>query len=85
MVRYNEQNTILRRSIQNNIDIIGSSQTVRDVCLTLEREANKVGLKINESKTKYKYMIAAWRDRPVRNIGQSVEFGDKTFEVNKAE
>jgi hypothetical protein len=49
--------------------------------LPLEREANKVGLKINESKTKY--MIAAGNERTIRDIGQSVAFGDKTFEVVK--
>jgi hypothetical protein len=45
----------------------------------LEREANKVRLKINESKIKY--MIAAGNSRTVRDVGQSVAFGDKTFEV----
>ena len=47
----------------------------------LRREANKVGLKINENKTKY--MIAAGIDRMIRGVGQSVAFGDKTFEVVK--
>ena len=38
----------------DDIDIIGRSQVaVRDAYLVLEREANKVGLKINENKTKY--------------------------------
>jgi hypothetical protein len=48
----------------------------------LEREANKVGLKINESKTKY--MIAAGTDRLIRDVGHSVVLGDKTFDVVKA-
>jgi hypothetical protein len=47
----------------------------------LEREANKVGLKINESKTKY--MLAAGTDRLIRDVGHSVVLGDKTFEVVK--
>jgi hypothetical protein len=42
----------------------------------LEREVAKVGLKINEQKTKY--MIAARND-----VGQSVTIGDKHFEVVK--
>jgi hypothetical protein len=36
----------------------------------LEREAAKVGLKINEQKTKY--IIAARNDRTIRDVGQSV-------------
>ena len=66
----------------DDIDIIGRSQAaVRDAYLALEREANKVGLHINENKTKY--MIAAGTDRTIRDVGQSVAFGDKTFEVVK--
>jgi radical SAM superfamily enzyme len=49
--------------------------------LALERKANKVGLKTNENKTKY--MIVAGHERTIRDIGQSVAFGDKTFEVVK--
>jgi hypothetical protein len=40
-----------------------------------EREANKVGLKINESKRKY--IIAAGNERTIGEVGQSVAFGDK--------
>jgi hypothetical protein len=47
----------------------------------LEGEAAKVGLKINEEKTKY--MIAARNDRTIRDVGQSVAVGDKHFEVSK--
>jgi hypothetical protein len=47
----------------------------------LEREAAKVGLKINEQKTKY--MIAGRNDRTIRDVGQSVAIGDKQFEVIK--
>jgi hypothetical protein len=47
----------------------------------LEREAAKIGLKINEQKTKY--MIAAWNDRTIRDVGQSVAISDKLFEVVK--
>jgi hypothetical protein len=48
----------------------------------LEGEAAKVGLKINEQKTKY--MIAARNDNTtIRDVGQSVAIGDKHFEVVK--
>jgi Reverse transcriptase (RNA-dependent DNA polymerase) len=78
--------TIFNRQTQifayaDDIDIIGRSQAaVWDAYLALEREANKVGLKINESKTKY-IMIAAGTDRLIRDVGHSVVLGDKTFEV----
>jgi hypothetical protein len=45
----------------------------------LEREAAKVGLKINEPKTRN--MIAAWNKRTIRDLEQSVAIGDKHFEV----
>jgi hypothetical protein len=47
----------------------------------LEEEAAKVGLEINEQKTKY--MIAAWNDRTICNVRQSMAIGDKHFEVVK--
>jgi hypothetical protein len=47
----------------------------------LEGEAAKVGLEINEQKTKY--MITAWNDRTIRDVGQSVVIGDKHFEIVK--
>jgi hypothetical protein len=47
----------------------------------LEREPAKVGLKMNEQKTKY--MIAARNDRTFHDGGQSVAIGDKHFEVVK--
>jgi hypothetical protein len=47
----------------------------------LEEEAAKVGLKINEQKTKY--MIAARNDTTIRHVGPSVAIGDKHFEVVK--
>jgi hypothetical protein len=45
---------------------------------TLEAETSKVRLKINEQKTKY--MIAA-RNRTILAVGQTVAFGDRSFEV----
>jgi Reverse transcriptase (RNA-dependent DNA polymerase) len=77
---FNKQTQIL--GYVDEIDIIGRSQAaVREAFLALQREANKVGLKINESKTKI--MIAAGNERTIRDVGQSVAFGDKTFEVVK--
>jgi hypothetical protein len=66
----------------DDIDIVGRSEwAVRNAYLVLEGEAAKVGLKINEQKTKY--MIAARNDRMIRDWGQSVAIGDKHFEVVK--
>jgi hypothetical protein len=66
----------------DGIDIVGRSQSaVRDSYLALEREAAKVGSKINEQKIKY--MVAARNDRTIRDVEQSVAFGDKLFEVVK--
>jgi Reverse transcriptase (RNA-dependent DNA polymerase) len=51
----------------DDIDTIGRNQAaVREAYLALEIKANKVGLKINESKIKY--IIAARSDRMIRNI-----------------
>jgi hypothetical protein len=47
----------------------------------LEGEAAKVGLKINEQKTKY--MIAVRNDTTIRDVGLSLAIGDKHFEVVK--
>jgi hypothetical protein len=58
-----------------------SQSAVRDAYLALEIEAAKVGLKINEQKTKY--MIAARNDRAIGDVGQSVAIGDKHFQVVK--
>jgi Reverse transcriptase (RNA-dependent DNA polymerase) len=56
---FNRQTQIL--AYADDIDIIGRNQAaVRDAYLAFEREANKIGLKINESKTKS--MIAAGTD-----------------------
>jgi hypothetical protein len=47
----------------------------------LEGEAAKVGLKINEQKTKY--MIAAQNEGTIHDVGQSLAIGDKHFVVVK--
>jgi hypothetical protein len=66
----------------DDIDIVGTNQSaVQNAYLALEREAAKVGLDINEQKTKY--MIAARNDRTIRDLGQIVAIGDKHFEAFK--
>jgi hypothetical protein len=77
---YNKETQLL--AYADDTDIVGRRQSaVRDAYLALERESAKVGLKINEQKTKY--MIAARNDRTIRDVGQSVVIGDKYFEVVK--
>jgi hypothetical protein len=50
---YNKETQLL--AYADDIDIVGrSQQAVRDAYLALEIETAKVGLKINEEKTKYK-------------------------------
>jgi hypothetical protein len=63
---YNKETQLL--AYADDIDIVGRSQSaVRNAYLALEEEAAKVGLKINEQKTKY--MIAARYDRTIRDVG----------------
>jgi hypothetical protein len=77
---YNKETQLL--AYVDDIDIVGRSQSVvRDAYLALERETAKIGLKINEEKTKY--MIAAQNNRMICDVGQSVAIGDKYFEVFK--
>jgi hypothetical protein len=77
---YNKETQLL--AYADDIDIVGRSQSaVRKAYLALEGEAAKVGLKINEQKTKYS--IATWNDRTLRDVGQNVAIGDKHFEVVK--
>jgi hypothetical protein len=65
---YNKETQLL--AYTDDIDIVGRCQSaVRDA---LEGEATKVGLKINEQKTKY-----------IHDVGQSVAIGAKHFEVVK--
>jgi hypothetical protein len=71
---YNKELQLL--ACADDIDIVGTSQSaVWKAYLALKEEAAKVGLKINEQKTKY--MIT------IRDGGQSVVIGDKHFEVVK--
>jgi hypothetical protein len=77
---YNKETQLL--AYADEIDIVGRSQpAVRNANLALEGESAKVGLKINEQKTKY--MIAAWNDRTIRDVEESVAIDNKHFEVVK--
>jgi hypothetical protein len=80
---YNKETQLL--AYADEIDIVSRSHSaVRDAYLALEREAPKVGLKINEQKTREKkYIIAARNDRTIRGVGKSVVNDDKHFEVVK--
>jgi hypothetical protein len=77
---YNKETQLF--AYADDIDFFGRSQSaIRDAYLALEREAAKIGLKINEQKTKY--IIAARNDTTIRDVGQSVAIGNKHFEVVK--
>jgi hypothetical protein len=53
-------------------------KAIRNAYLALEAEAAKIGLKINEQKTKKKNDC---RNRTIFAAGQTVAFGDMNFEV----
>jgi hypothetical protein len=75
-----QRNTTTRINV-DDINIVGRSQSaVRNASLALEGEAAKVGLKINEQKTKY--MIAARNDRTFRDMGHS-ELARNTLKSSK--
>jgi hypothetical protein len=77
--------TIFTKSVQllafaDDIDIIGSSvNAVKEAFLDLEKEANRVGLRINEDKTKFLMVSAS--DRTKDLVGTHLSVGDKRFEV----
>jgi hypothetical protein len=63
----------------DDIDIVSRSlKAVHDAYLALEAKAAKVGLKINKQKTKYMIAAGNWT---IHDAGQTVAFGDKSFEV----
>jgi hypothetical protein len=73
---YNKETQLL--AYADDINIVGRSQSaVRDTYLALKREAAKVGLKINEQKTKY--MIAARNDRTIREVGAKRGYWQQTL------
>ena len=83
--RFNRRGTISTRSGQfvcyaDDVDIIGrNKETVADMYTRLKREAARIGLKINVSKTKY--MLAGGTDRDRERLGSSITIDGDEFEV----
>lgn len=79
--------TIFNKSAQllayaDDIDIIGRNQrSVSEVFVRIEEAAGKMGLRINEDKTKY--MISSKNEARHRQLGQNVTIGNYNFEVVK--
>jgi Reverse transcriptase (RNA-dependent DNA polymerase) len=77
--------SIFNKSIQllgyaDDIDIIGRKmRSLTDAFSRLEREANRIGLHVNESKTKLMMIRPSQRNRAL--LGKHLEVGDKKFEV----
>jgi hypothetical protein len=65
----------------SSVGVSRSQSAVRNAYLAWEREVVKVGLVINEQKTKG--MIADRNDRTIRDVGQIVAIVDKHLEVVK--
>ena len=64
----------------DDIDIVGRNiRSVKDAYLRLEREANKIGLYVNEEKTKF--MMIRPSSRTLNLVGTHFEIGEKKFEV----
>jgi hypothetical protein len=71
---YNKETQLL--AYADDIDIVGRSQSAaQEAYLALEREATKVGLKINEKKTKY--LIAAQNNWTIRDVGNAWQLATK--------
>jgi len=83
----NWRGTIFHKSVQllayaDDIDVIGRTQrAVNEVFGSIEAEAAKLGLAVNEGKTKY--MLSSRKDTHHRRIGQNVTMGSNNFEVVK--
>lgn len=77
--------TIFTKSIQllgfaDDVDIVGRNiRSITDAYTRLEREANKIGLRVNEEKTKFLMVAASERSRTL--VGSHLIIGDKRFEV----
>lgn len=64
----------------DDIDIIGRNiRSLTDAYSRLEREANKIGLRVNEDKTKLLMICPSERTKSL--VGTHLEIGDKKFEV----
>ena len=79
--------TIFNKLIQllgyaDDIDIVGRNiRSIKDAYLKLEAEANKIGLYVNEEKTKF--LMVSPSPRTVNLVGTHLEIGNKKFEVVK--
>jgi Reverse transcriptase (RNA-dependent DNA polymerase) len=79
--------TVFTKSTQllafaDDIDIIGRNiRAVTEAYSKLEREANRIGLHVNEDKTKFLMVSASERTRKI--VGTQLVIGDKSFEVVK--
>jgi hypothetical protein len=77
--------TIFTKSIQllgfaDDVDIVGRNiRSVTDAYSRMEREANKIGLRVNEDKTKFLMVAASARTKSF--VGSHLVIGDKRFEV----
>ena len=77
--------TIFTKSIQllgfaDDIDIVGRNiRSITDAYSRLEREANKIGLRVNEEKTKFLMVAASERTRNL--VGTHLAMGSKRFQV----
>jgi endonuclease/exonuclease/phosphatase family metal-dependent hydrolase len=66
----------------DDIDIIGRNiRAVCDAYLKLEKEANRIGLRVNEDKTKF--LMVSPSERTKSLVGTHLKVGDKRFEVVK--
>lgn len=64
----------------DDIDIVGrNTRSITDAYLRIEKEANRIGLHINEDKTKYLMMCPSQRTRDL--VGNHLAIGNKRFEV----
>jgi len=81
----NIRGTIFQKSVQllayaDDIDIIGRTQrAVNEAFVSIESEAAKMGLAVNEAKTKC--MLSSKKDSQHRRLGQNVTIGSYNFEV----
>jgi Reverse transcriptase (RNA-dependent DNA polymerase) len=79
------QGTIFKKSSQllgfaDDIDIVGRNlRSVTDAYSRLEKEANKMGLQVNEDKTKFLMVAASERTKAI--VGSHLVINDKRFEV----
>jgi hypothetical protein len=68
------------QSFANDVDIVGRNlRVVTDTYSKLEVQANKIGLQINEEKTKFLMMCES--ERTKTKVGDYLEFGNKKFKV----